>query len=161
MSCCPRAARLLGLVLAWWWERARFQHLEAVSIPLLQSVQTDATALGFILAMAIATGLVFGLAPALQIPAAALHDALKENSRGSTEGHGRGWIRSALVVSEVAFACVLLVGAGLLIRSFLRVLDVDMGFRPERAAAIRVDPDSQYKTQAQPEMLISTKSFAA
>jgi predicted permease len=53
------------------------------------------------------------------------------------------------VVSEVAFACVLLVGAGLLIRSFLRVLDVDMGFHPERAAAIRVDPDKQYSTQAQ------------
>src|SRR5258708_6070513 len=86
---------------------------------------------------------------ALHVPGTALHDALKETNRGSTEGQRRHWIRSSLVVSEVAFACVLLVGAGLLIRSFLRVLDVNMGFRPERAAAIRVDPDRQYSTQAQ------------
>ncbi len=139
---------LLGLMLAWGGTRA-LSHLETIGIPLLRNVHMDTTALGFILLMAVATGLIFGLAPALHIPAATLHDALKENSRGSTEGHGRSWIRSALVVSEVAFACVLLVGAGLLIRSFLRVLDVDMGFHPERAAAIRVDPDKQYSTQAQ------------
>ncbi|MCU1234210.1 MAG: hypothetical protein JWP63_2177 [Candidatus Solibacter sp.] len=139
---------ILGLVLALAGTRA-LASLEAISIPLLHNVRTDFTALAFVLVMAVATGLIFGLAPALHIPAAALHDALKESSRGSTEGRGRGWLRSALVISEVAFACVLLVGAGLLIRSFLRVLDVDMGFHPERAAAVRVDPDSQYKTQAQ------------
>jgi predicted permease len=139
---------LLGLILAFAGTRG-LASLEAISIPLLHNVRTDVTALAFVLVMAVLTGLVFGLAPAIHIPAAALHDALKESSRGSTEGHGRGWIRSALVVSEVAFACVLLVGAGLLIRSFLRVLDVNMGFHPEHAAAVRVDPDSQYKTQAQ------------
>jgi putative ABC transport system permease protein len=95
------------------------------------------------------TGLIFGLVPALQVPAIAIHDALKGTSRGSTEGKRRGWIRSSLVVSEIAFAYVLLVGAGLLIRSFLRVLDVNLGFRPERAAALRVDPDARYRTQAQ------------
>uniref|UniRef100_Q01XS8 Permease n=1 Tax=Solibacter usitatus (strain Ellin6076) TaxID=234267 RepID=Q01XS8_SOLUE len=139
---------LLGLLLAIGGTRA-LSHLESIGIPLLHNVQIDMTALGFILVMAVATGLVFGLAPALHIPAAAVHDALKETGRGSTEGHGRAWIRSALVISEVAFACVLLVGAGLLIRSFLRVLDVNMGFRPEHAAAIRVDPDKGYSTQAQ------------
>jgi predicted permease len=139
---------LLGLLLAIVGTRA-LSHLESIGIPLLHNVQIDMTALGFILVMAVATGLVFGLAPALHIPAAAVHDALKETGRGSSEGHGRAWIRSALVISEVAFACVLLVGAGLLIRSFLRVLDVNMGFRPEHAAAIRVDPDKGYSTQAQ------------
>jgi predicted permease len=139
---------LLGLLLAIAGTRA-LSHLESIGIPLLSNVQIDMTALGFILVMAVATGLVFGLAPALHVPAAAVHDALKETGRGSTEGHGRAWIRSALVISEVAFACVLLVGAGLLIRSFLRVLDVNMGFRPEHAAAIRVDPDKGYSTQAQ------------
>src|SRR5581483_9891317 len=59
------------------------------------------------------------------------------------------WIRGALVVSEIAFACVLLVGAGLLIRSFLRVLDVNLGFQPEQAAAIRVDPDTVDQSQGQ------------
>ena len=73
-------------------------------------------------------------------------DALKDSSRGSTEGKERSWIRSALVVSEIGFACVLLVGAGLLMRSFLRVLDVNMGFQPERAMSVRVDPDSRYRT---------------
>jgi predicted permease len=58
-------------------------------------------------------------------------------------------MRSSLVVSEIALACVLLVGAGLLIRSFLRVLEVHMGFRPESAATLRIDPDQRYKTQAQ------------
>ncbi len=95
------------------------------------------------------TGLVFGLVPALHIPGVTLHDALKDTNRGSSEGRSRTWVRGALVVSEIAFACVLLVGAGLLIRSFLRVLDVNLGFQPERAAALRVDPDSRYKNQAQ------------
>ncbi len=74
---------------------------------------------------------------------------LKDSSRSSTPGRDRKWIRSALVTSEIAFACVLLVGAGLLVRSLLRVLDVDPGFRPERAAALRVDPETHYSTQVQ------------
>ncbi len=105
--------------------------------------------LGFTLWIAVLTGLIFGLVPALQIPATALHDALKDTSRGSTEGKGRSWTRDSLVVSEIAFACVLLVGAGLLMRSFLRVLDVNLGFQPERAAALRVDPSGRNLTLAQ------------
>jgi len=145
LSCC---GAVLGVIVAVAGTRA-LAHLDAISIPLLQNVRTDASALGLTLLMAVLTGLVFGLVPALQVPATAVHDALKDTSRGSTEGKQHGWIRSALVVSEIAFACVLLVGAGLLIRSFLRVLDVNLGFQPERAAAVRVDPGQQYKTQAQ------------
>jgi hypothetical protein len=74
---------------------------------------------------------------------------LKDTSRASTESKRRSWTRDSLVVSEIAFACVLLVGAGLLMRSFLRVLDVNLGFHPERAAALRVDPSGQNLTQAQ------------
>jgi predicted permease len=109
-------------------------------------VHVDAITLGFTLAIAILTGIVFGLAPAFQTPEAALHDALKDSTRGSTGGRRRTWVRNALVVSEIAFACVLLVGAGLLIRSFVRVLDVDLGFRPSRAVTVRVDPDKSYAT---------------
>ena len=124
-------------------------HLDAVSIPLLQNVHTDAASLALCLLIAVLTGVVFGLAPALQVPATALHDVLKDANRGSTEGRRRHWIRGALVVSEIAFACVLLVGAGLLIRSFVRVLNVNLGFHPERAASVRVDPDRHIATQAQ------------
>ena len=139
---------VVGLVLATLGTRA-LTRLDAISVPLLRDVQTDGAALAFTVAMAVAAGLAFGLAPAFLARSAALHDSLKDASRGSTEGRGRRWVRSALVVSEMAFACVLLVGAGLLIRSLIRVLDVDMGFEPARAATIRVDPDSRYATREQ------------
>jgi hypothetical protein len=115
LSFCGSA---LGLILAVGGTRT-LAHLDAINIPLLQNVRTDTTAVAFTLLMAVLTGLIFGMVPALQVPSAALHDALKEANRGSTGRKGRGSIRDALVVSEIAFACVLLVGAGLLIRSFL------------------------------------------
>ena len=143
LSCC---GAVLGIVLALVGTRA-LAHLQAINIPLLENVHTDGEALAFTLLMAVATGLLFGLAPALQIPATTLHDVLKDSNRGSTEGKGRGWVRGGLVISEIAFACVLLVGAGLLIRSFLKVLDVNLGFSPERVASMRVDTNQQFKTQ--------------
>jgi putative ABC transport system permease protein len=145
LSCCGAA---VGLLLAFIGTRA-LAHLTSVSIPLLSDVRIDARVLGFTLLAALATGLLFGLVPALQVQDLKLHDTLKDSNRGSSQGRGHAWIRGALVVSEIGLACVLLVGAGLLIRSFLRVLDVNMGFRPERAAALRIDPNSSYKTQEQ------------
>jgi putative ABC transport system permease protein len=139
---------VLGFVLAIVGTRA-LARLDAVSIPLLRDVRTDATALAFTLAVAVVTGIVFGLAPALQARGAGFARALKDSTRGSSEGRGRTWIRNALVVSEIAFACVLLVGAGLLIRSLVRVLEVDIGFQPARSATIRVDPDNRSMTREQ------------
>jgi predicted permease len=144
LSCCAAA---LGLILAVAGTRV-LAHLDAVSLPLRESVHVDAGALAFTLLIAVLTGLIFGLVPALQVPAGAVHGSLQDSNRGSSEGTRHNWIRAALVVAEIAFACVLLVGAGLLIRSFLQVLDVNLGFRPERAAALRIDPGSQYSTQA-------------
>lgn len=144
LSSCGAA---LGLLLAIGGTRA-LAHLDAMNVPLLQRAHVDPATLGFTLALALVTGIVFGLAPAFQTPEAMLHDALKDASRGST-GSRRRWMRDALVVSEIAFACVLLVGAGLLLRSFIRVLDVDLGFRPTRAMTIRVDPDRSYSTREQ------------
>ena len=139
---------VVGVALAAAGTRA-LTRLDAVSIPLLRNVHTDGTALAFTAAIAVLAGIVFGLAPAFQARSAGLHESLKDATRGSTEGRGRRWVRSTLVVSEIAFACVLLVGAGLLIRSLVRVLDVNMGFEPARAATIRVDPDSRYATPEQ------------
>lgn len=138
----------LGVLLAFLGTRG-LSHIDSVSIPLLPNVRTDGAALLFALGIAVLTGLVFGLVPALQVRDHVLHESLKDSARGATEGKGRSWSRDSLVVAEIAFACVLLVGAGLLIRSFLRVLDVQLGFHPERAAALRVDPDSRYKTREQ------------
>ncbi len=140
LSCC---GAMLGLLLALAGTRA-LSHLDAFSIPLLQSVRIDSGVLAFTLLAAVLTGILFGLLPALEAPPVAMAEALKEGTRGSSGGKGRGWIRNALVVSEISFACTLLVGAGLLIRSFLRVLDVNLGFQPERAASLRVDPSFRF-----------------
>jgi len=145
LSCCGAA---LGVALAFLGTRA-MAHLTAMQIPLLNEVQTDLRAVMLTAAGAVLTGVIFGIAPALQAAGGTAAEALKETSRGTTAGKGRSWVRGALVVAEIAFACVLLVGAGLLVRSFMRVLDVNLGFHPEQAAAIRVDPDQSYKTQSQ------------
>jgi predicted permease len=139
---------VLGLVLAFIATRT-FAAMPNLSIPLMRYISVDRTALLFTLLAAILTGLIFGIVPALQQSKGDLNESLKDSNRGSSEGKGKGWIRSVLVVSEVAMACVLLVGAGLLIRSFLRVMDVDLGFQPERAATMRVDPGPNYKTHDQ------------
>jgi len=139
LSACGAA---LGLVLAVIGTRA-IAHMDAVSLPLLGNVSVDASALLFTALLAIAAGLAFGMAPALQISETGVHEALKASGRSSTDGKRGQWVRRALVVSEIALACVLLVGSGLLIRSFLKVLDVDLGFRPESVVAVRVDPDRQ------------------
>lgn len=144
LSC---AAAVLGQLLAIVGTRV-LAHLDALSLPLRESVHVDLGALAFTLLIAVLTGLIFGLLPAFQAPSAAIHDSLKDSNRGSSDGKHHAWVRSTLVVSEIAFACVLLVGAGLLIRSFLRVLDVNLGFRPEKAAAMRVDPSPRYNTRA-------------
>jgi predicted permease len=89
------------------------------------------------------------VAPALQAWNPAMSGALNDASRGSTHGRERAWIRNALVVSEIVFACVLLAAAGLLIRSLASVLEVNMGFEPAHAFTIRVDPGAEAKTPAQ------------
>lgn len=122
-------------------------RLDAMNIPLLPNVQVDLGVLAFTLLVAVVTGVLFGLVPALQVPAIGVNETLKDSNRGSTGGKRYSWIRNSLVVTEFAFACLLLVAAGLLLRSFLRVLDVDLGFQPERVATIRIDPSSEYSTQ--------------
>ncbi len=140
------AGALLGLALAVAGTTL-MSRMQGVSMPMLGSVSVDLRALGFTTLIAILTGFAFGLLPALQVPAVATQDRLKENGRGSTGGPRQAWTRAALVVAEIAFACVLLVGAGLLIRSFLRVMDLDLGYRPQQAAALRIDPGREYSTR--------------
>jgi predicted permease len=139
---------VIGLMLAIVGTRAVSQ-LNAVALPLLNSVRIDAIALAFTVLLALAAGLAFGIVPALQIPDGGTHDALKASGRATTDGKRGRFMRSSLVVSEIALACVLVVGSGLLVRSFFKVLDVDLGFRPEMVAALRVDPNRQSITSAE------------
>lgn len=145
LSCC---GALLGILLAVAGTRT-LAHLDGMNIPLLESVRVDPGVLGFTLSLAVLTGLIFGMAPALHAPSAAPYETLKDSVRGASAGRGHAWVRSALVVCEISFACVLLVAAGLLIRSFLRVLDVNLGFQPDHAVAMRIDPDRSNTTRAQ------------
>ena len=150
LSCC---GAVLGLVLAVAGTR-ELAHLQAFNLPLLESIRTDGSALLFTLLAAVASGVLFGLLPALRVAALSLREGLQDGGRGSSGGKRHAWVRDGLVVSELAFACILLVGAGLLIRSFLRVLDVNPGFRPERAAALRIDPSFRISTPAQQNSFI-------
>jgi len=136
----------VGLVLATA-ATTLVSRLQGTAIPLLHDVRVDTTALAFTVLVAIVTGVVFGLVPAFQTSALALPSALAEASRGSTSGRG-GSVRRAIVVAEVALACVLTTGAGLLTRSLGRVLDVQPGFASENVIAVRVDPS---RVQSTPE----------
>ena len=150
LSCC---GAVLGLVLAVAGTR-ELAHLHAFNLPLLESVRIDGSALLFTLLAAVATGVLFGLLPALRVAVLSLREGMQDGSRGSSGGKRHAWVRDGLVVSELAFACILLVGAGLLIRSFLRVLDVNLGFQPERAAALRIDPSFRISSFAQQNSFI-------
>jgi predicted permease len=132
------AGALLGLGLAFilvTW----FAHQGAIALPLLNSLRIDGAALGWTVLIAVFAAILFGLLPGLRISDGNLQEALKDTGASTGRKHER--LRAVLVVTEVALACVLLVGAGLLLRSFLRVLDVDLGFQPDRAAAVKVDYD--------------------
>lgn len=145
LSCC---GAVLGLALAIAGTRV-VAHLTAFNLPLLTTVRIDGNVLAFTLLAAVLAGVLFGVLPALQAPAFEAQNALKEGGRGMSAGKGGAWLRSGLVVSEIAFASILLVGAGLLVRSFVRVLDMDLGFQPEHTALLRVDPSSRLANLAQ------------
>lgn len=114
-------------------------HQTSITLPLLTTIRLDAAAIGWTLLIALMAGILFGLAPALKLSRTDLQAALKDNGSGMAAGRSHQRFRASLVVSEVALACILLVGAGLLLRSFLRVLDVDLGFEPSHAASMQVD----------------------
>jgi predicted permease len=126
---------LAAVVIAW------LRTQGAIALPLLSQLHIDGAALAWTLLIAVASAMLFGLAPGFRMAAGNLHEALKDSGSGSGQSRKHERLRSVLVVSEVALACMLLVGAGLLLRSFLKVLDVDLGFQPGRAATVTVDYD--------------------
>ena len=142
---CAGAAFGLGLAVAG---TRLLAGLESLRIPLRPLIQVDVAALGFTLALAVATALVFGLTPALRVSSLAVVVALKEGGRTGSGRRRRAWTRGSLVVCEIALTCMLLIATGLLTRSFARLLDADLGFQPQSIAAIRIDPGSPFAERA-------------
>ena len=135
-----------GFVFAWAIT-SYLARQKQITLPLLSTLRLDGLAVIWTVLVAVATAAVFGLAPAWKIASGSLHEKLKDGSHGMSQGRTHERLRSVLVVSEVALACVLLVGAGLLLRSFLRILDVDPGFSPEHVAAIKIEIDEGGKAE--------------
>ena len=113
----------------------------AIALPLLSTLHLDGAALVWTVLIAVSAAMIFGLVPGLRMAGGNVYESLKDAGPGATASRKHERTRSVLVISEVALACMLLVGAGLLLRSFVNVLKVDLGFQPDRAAAIKVTYD--------------------
>lgn len=140
---------VIGLLLALWSIDA-LVALSPSDLPRLQEIGIDLRVLGFTLLVSLVTGAVFGLAPAWQSSKTDLNESLKEGGRTSSTGFGRRRARSLLVISELALAVVLLVGAGLMIKSFVRLSGVDAGFDAENVLTLAVSlPGAKYPESEQ------------
>jgi putative ABC transport system permease protein len=137
----------VGLLLAFWG-MTLVNALIPSTIPRIGQIGVDGRVLGFTFALAVTSGLLFGTLPALRASQTALTEALKAGGRGL--GFGSNRLRASLVVSQVALTAVLLTGAGLLIKSFVRLQQTPLGFRPERLLTARLTlPFSNYSTPQQ------------
>ncbi len=138
------AGGALGLLLAFWGIESLKTFIESggseftSKIPRAEEIGLNALVLIFALALSVVTGMVFGLFPALHVAKGDLNHALKEGGRGSTQGVSGNRLRGMLVISEVAIALVLLIGAGLLMRSFLHLEAIDAGFNPHNVLSMTV-----------------------
>jgi putative ABC transport system permease protein len=150
--------------LAAYWGLHLLLGLAPAHLPRIQEVAVDGRALGFSFALAFITGVGFGLVPALQATRVDLNAVLKEDGRGSGEGRRRHRLRSALVVAELTIAVVLMVGAGLLMRSFIQLSRISPGFQTDSAVVVDLRlPDKKYKEPAQQAAFAeqATERFAA
>lgn len=155
-------AGALGLVLASWGISV-LATAAANFIPRATELSLDPRVLGFAVVLSLVTGVLLGLVPALQASRADASEALKDSSRGSTGGRRAGRVRSALLVAEVALSLVLLVGAGLLVSSFLRLQRVDPGFRADDVTTFNLAlpaghyPDTAHRTLFYEQLLEQLK----
>ncbi len=121
---------IAGLPLTIWGVNL-LVALGPADLPRLHEITIDGRVLGFTSLIAVACGLIFGLAPALQSSRLNINESLKEGGRGSTDASGRRRVRVALVVIEIAFSLMLLVGAGLMLKSFIKLQSISPGFKPD------------------------------
>jgi putative ABC transport system permease protein len=147
---------IAGLLLAVWGLDLLLA-LAPKNLPRIQEVSIDGRTLGFTLLLTLFIGLLFGLAPALQASSPNLNDWLKEGSKGGTDSARRHRLRNILVVSEVALSLVLLVGAGLMMKSFLRLQATSTGFNPQNIHVMSIAlPDKKYPEDQQQAAFFST-----
>jgi len=133
---------LLGLALAWAGLKVLIANAPD-ALPRLSAIGIDGSVLGFTAVIALGSAFLFGAIPMFRHTSAAPASALRDGSRGSTAGRGRSRGRQVLVASQVAFAMVLLVGSGLMLKSFDRLLAVDLGFEPENVVTFAVNLPGQ------------------
>jgi putative ABC transport system permease protein len=150
------AGGALGLMLAVWGTDL-LMRLKPRGIPRLSDVQIDGSVLAFTALLALATGIIFGCMPAWHATRTDLAGTLKDSARGTVGAAGMHRLRGMLVVVEMALAVLLLTGAGLLIRSFVRLQGVDPGFRPENVLTAQLSlPDRKYDTDEKRAALVDT-----
>jgi len=151
------AGSLLGLLLARWGAHALVAFLSPAGTPIFLDLSIDNRVLAFGVAVALLTGLTFGLAPAWRAARVQPSGALKANARGAVMGGGRGPLSTSkmLVVAQIAVSLTLLVGAGLLLATFRALATQDLGFRPQRILVATIDqkgdrsPDALHALQRQ------------
>jgi putative ABC transport system permease protein len=139
------AGGAVAVVLAFWGTTL-LVAFKPENLPRLGEIGVDGPVLGFTLGISILTGLIFGLAPAWAASRGGAGEALKEGGRSATAGSARQRLRSTFVVAEVAVALILLVGAGLLVKTFWKLRSVEPGFNPDRMITMRVElPETRYE----------------
>jgi predicted permease len=139
----------LGLAIAFWLKTALAAAIPA-SIPQFHPIELSWSVLLFAFLVVATTGIVFGVLPALWASRTDVNPSLKDSGRGTSEGTERQRLRAAFVIVEVALSVMLLIGAGLLLRSFQRVLSTNPGFRPEHVLTASIDlPPAQYSEDKQ------------
>jgi len=138
----------LGLLLGYYGLQA-FRILNPSEVPRLEEVQINRPVLLFSFGISIFASILFGLAPALRTFRANLADTLKEGSTRTTSGAERGWLRQSLVVTEIALSLVLLAGAGLAVRSFMKLLSTDPGYDSRNLLTFYLSPQVRKAAQAE------------
>ena len=131
---------VLGVLFAQWASRMLVQFLSTSNSTVVLDLSIDVRVLAFTTAVAVATGILFGLAPAWQGTRVDPHSAMKANARGVVESHARFGFGKMLVASQVALSLVLLIGAGLMLKTFAKLATLDTGFDKNQVLLIRVDP---------------------
>jgi putative ABC transport system permease protein len=147
-----------GLVTGWGWVKLLRPFVRA-EMPAWVAIEIDWRVLGFTMAVSILAGLIAGLAPALQASKPDLNELLKEGAKGS-QGGARQQLRKALVIAEIALALALLIGAGLMVKSFLRLQQTELGFRPDNLLTLRVAlPWRKYATAPTPDQATAKQFY--